>query len=874
MTLSKPAVAIVPRQNQVLIGTSEEQQSYSYSDSQLSKILQEPTTVKVFADAVVGQNLLNQNGLKVGGQIFDVKLADSLLTAGLEVDNSIASISSRHLGKFSLESLPQDLLKLRDVLRVKLASEELIEVAKIEFNATKATAQMSQNGVRLDTAWLKDKQQELEEERRGLESQVKDWLGEKLPDETDKIQLSDLTSTKKADKTQTLECFNRAGVPLESFNKNHIQSLTTEHPILNQFQRMRTVNDLIGNKGIQGLLNVVDDENKVYPTWHQNSAATGRMSATKPAIQNIPASLKRAIIPEQQGEEKQVFVRADYSQQELRILAQLTGDKTLTSAYQEGRDAHRLTASLMTGKPENQITSEERQRAKPVNFGKIYGQSPQGLQSYAKVSYGVEFSIEDAMKFQAAMDKGYPSVARHEQQVRQDFKHQWNAALSSEDNQYPQTRTLLGRKREWQPQQHQYPPINEALNAPIQGSGADMSKLALALLPDALQETGAKITLIRHDKIVLTAQESQAEKVGKILESVMKVAGLRITPDIPTVAEVSICDNLLGVRLSEQEFRNREEKLPSPSRKEPITELRTYPKQATKFKPKQQPLSSENTLTDFDIRDHVKFRNGRGECPCCGLEGKPNNLNLSVREDGLFWCFRGSGGEPPSRDVEQLHDEKAIRKALGLPEIGKVQVLPDIREFNQSQSSSDNLTPRVATEEDLKISQQRLLSADDKHHSLQQKALNYLEGRGITPEMAERYNIGLNFGFRTPDGRSLPASITFHHRDAVEPDKLYLRRRYAPWLSEEELEPGTPKWGQSGVPPSVWVVQQPEPKVEKTYLTEGPWDAVRLGEAVRQSGESIAVACTSTGARGIPPPEQLKAIPGEEVVIFYVCEAW
>ncbi|WP_413166826.1 hypothetical protein ACL6C3_09030 [Capilliphycus salinus ALCB114379] len=132
----------------------------------------------------------------------------------------------------------------------------------------------------------------------------------------------------------------------------------------------------------------------------------------------------------------------------------------------------------------------------------------------------------------------------------------------------------------------------------------------------------------------------------------------------------------------------------------------------------------------------------------------------------------------------------------------------------------------------------------------------------------------MNFGFRTPDGQSFPASITFHHRDAVEPDKLYLRRRYAPWLSENELEPGTPKWGQSGVPPSVWVVQQPEQNVEKTYLTEGPWDAVRLGDAVRQSGESIAVACTSTGARGIPPPEQLKAIPGEEVVIFYVCEAW
>ncbi|MEL7039251.1 MAG: hypothetical protein AAFO04_27110 [Cyanobacteria bacterium J06592_8] len=404
-------------------------------------------------------------------------------------------------------------------------------------------------------------------------------------------------------------------------------------------------------------------------------------------------------------------------------------------------------------------------------------------------------------------------------------------------------------------------------------------QLALALLPDALKETSAQITLIRHDEIVLTAPESQAKKVGKILGDVMKAAGSRVTPDIPTVAEVSICDNLAGERLSQSEFcdcrssgtgeANREQKLtalttehqPVETPEKPITELRTHPK------PK---LSSENTLSDFDIRDHVKFSNGRGECPCCSLEGKPGNLNLSIHENGQFWCFRGSGGEPPGRDVEQLHDEKAIRQALGLPEVGEVRGNSAIREFNRSQPPSANLLPRVATPEDLELSQQRLLSPDVHNHSLQQKALDYLENRGITPEMAQRYNIGLGFGFRTPDGRSLPASITFHHRDAVEPEKLYLRRRYAPWRSEDELEPGTPKWGQSGVPPSVWILQQPEQQeAKKTYLTEGPWDAVRLGEAVRQSGESIAVACTSTGARGVPPPEQLKAIPGDEVVIFY-----
>ncbi len=880
--MPKTAIAIIPQSERVLVGDSNQEQTYVYSDPKLTDILQDPSTIKVFSDAVRGQARLGENGLEVEGQIFDIKLADSLLTAGLSADNSIVSITERYQGKLTSEPTTQDLLALRGDLRQQLADEKLIEVAKVEFDATKATAQMSQNGVRLDTAWLKDKQVELREEQNVLNTKVKEWLSDRNPDETESISSAELTSTKKADKTQTLEWFNNAGVPLNSFNKDQIQSLTTEHPILDDFLQLRTNESLIGNKGIQGLLNAADEENKVYPTWHQNSAATGRMSATDPAIQNIPGDLKRAIIPEQKdGGERQVFVRADYSQQELRILAQISSDRNLTQVYQEGRDAHKLTASLMTGKPEAEISKDERQRAKPVNFGKIYGQSAQGLQGYAKSSYGVDFSLSEAQRFQNAMDKGYPGVAKNEQKIKQEFKQQWYDKLNSNDAPNPQTRTLLGRKREWKPTQNNRPPVTEALNAPIQGSGADMSKLALAELSLKLNKIGATITLARHDEIVLTTTESKANKVGQLLESTMLDAAKKITPDIPAVAEVSICDNLAGEQLSQQDFEKRESRLSfsSPSKLEqPLLFKDLVSKDGSKSKlttnSKLTELAGDKTpkniQRDFDIRDHIKFSHGRGECPCCTAEGKSNNTNLSITENGDFWCFRGSGGEPPGKDIQQLHDEKAIRHALGVPEVGKVEPNLAIREFNQSRPNRPSPRVKTATEEQLQQAQKRLLYPGLRDREVQPTALQYLESRGISLDMAKRYNIGLNLGFKTSDGNEYPPSLTFYHRDAAEPDKLYARRRYAPWKEESELPPGTPKWGQSGVPPSVWVVEQPEgSEAKKTYLAEGPWDAVRLGEAVRQSGEPIAVACTSMGAGGIPPTEQLKAIPGDEVTIFY-----
>ena len=185
--MSKLVIAIIPQTDRVPIGNDKQEEAYRYSDPKLADLLQDPSTVKVFADAVEGQTKLGQNGLEVEGEIFDIKLADSLPTAGLGSDNSYPSISERYLNKLTSEPTTQDLLSLRGDLRQQLADEKLIEVAKVEFDATKATAQMSQNGVRLDTAWLRDRQVELQEEQKVLDTQLKEWLGDRNPDRREAI---------------------------------------------------------------------------------------------------------------------------------------------------------------------------------------------------------------------------------------------------------------------------------------------------------------------------------------------------------------------------------------------------------------------------------------------------------------------------------------------------------------------------------------------------------------------------------------------------------------------------------------------------------------------------------------------------------------
>ena len=216
---------------------------------------------------------------------------------------------------------------------------------------------------------------------------------------------------------------------------------------------------------------------------------------------------------------------ADYSQIELRVAAEISQDSRMIAAYKQGQDLHKLTASLIMDKPLEEVTDDERQAAKAVNFGLIYGMGAKGLQSYAQNTFGVNMTEQDAIIFRARFFTAYQGLNQWHQREKQSARRE--------------TRTLIGRRREW----NDDPKLTEILNTPVQGCAADIIKKALTMLPDALNETRAMIIGCVHDEIILEAPEDKAEQVAQILKNTMEKAGQDILKSVPVIAETTIANS-------------------------------------------------------------------------------------------------------------------------------------------------------------------------------------------------------------------------------------------------------------------------------------------------------------------------------------------
>jgi DNA polymerase-1 len=225
------------------------------------------------------------------------------------------------------------------------------------------------------------------------------------------------------------------------------------------------------------------------------------MACDHPNLQNFPRSGSlRTFIRAPEG---RVFVVADYSQIELRIAAKISGDREMLNAYTEGRDLHTLTAQHLTSHKD--VSKDERKLAKAVNFGLLYGMGAQGLQTYALKSYGVEMSLEEATLYRKRFFQTYPSLKRWHERERRTWLRGGT-----------ETRTLIGRRR------MNVQKLTDRLNAPVQGTGADGLKLALALLWERRNQCpGAVPVLVCHDEVVVECDTEQAADAKAWLEKAM-----------------------------------------------------------------------------------------------------------------------------------------------------------------------------------------------------------------------------------------------------------------------------------------------------------------------------------------------------------------
>ena len=292
-----------------------------------------------------------------------------------------------------------------------------------------------------------------------------------------------------------------------------LEKLQDKHPIVPQILEYRSLTKLMGTY-IEGLIPLIREDGRIHAHFNQTIAATGRISSSDPNLQNIPVrselgrSIRKAFIPEN-GD--CLLVGADYSQIELRVLAHMSQDEALIGAFNRGEDIHRATAARVLGLKEEEITPLQRSRAKAINFGVIYGMSSFGL------SGQLDISRKDAEQYINDYFAGHPKV--------KEFMDEQVATAKATGC----VKTILGRKRyikEISAGNYMVRQMGErlAMNSPIQGSAADIIKLAMVHIYKALMPYKSKLILQVHDELIINTYKDEEEVVKKLLVETMEKA--------------------------------------------------------------------------------------------------------------------------------------------------------------------------------------------------------------------------------------------------------------------------------------------------------------------------------------------------------------
>ena len=505
------------------------------------------SAVKVFHNAKFDLKFLTKLGLRLKNPPFDTQIAHQLLTAGLHQKSSLQAIARQYLkleiekesqlSDWSAKQLSTEqlkyaaldahlLLRLREVLKPALIKAELAQVARIEFSAIPAVAEMEWHGMLLDVTQWTTLVRNMEVNHQRAAQNLQQML------QSDNPQLALLPEANAVNldsPSQVFKSLQAQGIPIKSTNKKEIAPLVGKYPVLQALLEYRKHSKSLSAFGKALLTHISPHTGRIHPEIWQLGAVSGRFSFSKPNLQQVPrgVEVRKCFVP---APGKKLII-ADYSQIELRIAAEISGDETMIQAYQNGQDLHRLTASLVMGKSLDSVGKSDRQVAKPINFGLIYGMGAPGLQNYASVNYGVQMSFADAKRFRFKFFDSYTGLAAWHGQVRKALY----------DQKQHETRTLANRRRRWLPSTQ--PSLNKMLNLPVQGTSADITKLALANLKAPLEHTAATIIAVVHDEIILECPELTATQAASILKTVMIQAGETFLQRVPVEVEVTIADN-------------------------------------------------------------------------------------------------------------------------------------------------------------------------------------------------------------------------------------------------------------------------------------------------------------------------------------------
>jgi DNA polymerase-1 len=513
----------------------------------LRELLSAPRPVKVAHNAKFDAKWIRHTlGVELGG-VFDTMLASQLVSAGEAEDrHSLAVVAERYLGEevdktqqlsdwggtlsaAQLEYAARDaalMLPLRDALIKRLKSDGLVRVAQIEFECVVPVASMELAGIYLDAARWREQIEIVKKKRVVLAEQLQGMLSEG-------ISQGSLFENARADinldsHTQLTAALKRLGVPVPDSTRNwKLQPLAADYKVVEVLLDYRTVQKSLTSYGENILDEINPKTGRIHANFHQIGAPTGRFACTNPNVQQVPHAEEYRRCFRAQGENRKLII-ADYSQIELRILAHVTRDEGFIEAFNSGADLHRVTAAQVFNTTLDAVTKEQRDFAKRLNFGVVYGI---GAQRFAMMT---GLPLSEAEQIMSRYFKTYRGLDA------------WLRDAARSAVRDKQARTMSGRlaRFNFDPEDRQAASLAQrnGKNMPIQGASADILKRALRLLHDKLRGTGAEIVNIVHDEVVVEADADQAEEITKVVEESMCAAGEEFVKLVPVKVESQIGD--------------------------------------------------------------------------------------------------------------------------------------------------------------------------------------------------------------------------------------------------------------------------------------------------------------------------------------------
>ena len=486
-------------------------------------------------------------GVDLGG-LFDTLLASQIVGAGdIEERHGLETVASRYLNEAvdkterlsnwnfelseaQLEYAARDaaiLLPLREKLIERLRSDSLIACAQLEFECVTTVADIELTGFYMHKdRWLE--QLSLVEKRR---AQLADQLQEILAEESSQGSLfggpqrDEINLDSHQQLTQAL---NRLGIPVPDSTRNwKLQPLAAEYPVIATLLEYRTVQKALTSYG-QNMIELINPTTgRLHADFRQIGAPTGRFSCTNPNIQQVPHALeyRRCFSGHPAGKK---LIIADYSQIELRILAQFSGDQAFIKAFNSGADLHRVTAAEVFNVSLDQVSKEQRDFAKRLNFGVVYGIGAQRFSMMTGLSVTeAENVLRKYFATYRQLDTYLHDAANRAVRERQARTGSGRLVRFRYDDQDRQQISMTKRNGK---------------NTPIQGTSADILKRALRLLREELKGTSGQIVNIIHDEIVVEAETDDADEVARRVERAMVAAGEEYVTVVPVKVETEIAD--------------------------------------------------------------------------------------------------------------------------------------------------------------------------------------------------------------------------------------------------------------------------------------------------------------------------------------------